>query len=194
MNARIEFQVIVGKDGKPAFVVVHHDEFRRLKGGFTHGTVPNEVVNLSFERGVSLGWLALKQTPEQIIADCPELRAQDIRACLAYAADRESHEVPAGVRQRWLRRIGGRPPGCPHLTLGGADRKRGRYRKRQDLTPGPCILPPTRAAKVSYWSPTICTSLTACLHCRSRTGLINGQRGCCLRDSSKRSHRTKSSN
>ena len=53
MNARTEFQVIVGKDGKPAFVVVPYDEFRRMKGGFTHGTVPNEVVNLTFERGVS---------------------------------------------------------------------------------------------------------------------------------------------
>ena len=53
MNARTEFQVIVGQDGKPAFVVVPYDQFRRMKGGFTHGTVPNEVVNLSFERGVS---------------------------------------------------------------------------------------------------------------------------------------------
>lgn len=53
MNARTEFQVIVGKDGKPAFVVVPYDQFRRMKGGFTQGTVPNEVVNLSFERGVS---------------------------------------------------------------------------------------------------------------------------------------------
>ena len=53
MNARTEFQVIVGKDGKPAFVVVPYDQFRRMKGGFAHGSVPNEVVNLSFERGVS---------------------------------------------------------------------------------------------------------------------------------------------
>ena len=52
MNARTEFQVIVGKDGKPAFVVVPYDQFRRMKGGFTHGTVPNEVVNLSFERAL----------------------------------------------------------------------------------------------------------------------------------------------
>ena len=29
------------------------DPFRRVKGGFTRGTVPNEVVNLSFERGVT---------------------------------------------------------------------------------------------------------------------------------------------
>src|SRR3990172_11028697 len=53
MNERTEFQVIVGKDGKPAFVVVPYDQFRRMKGGFTHATVPNEVVNLAFERGVS---------------------------------------------------------------------------------------------------------------------------------------------
>ena len=53
MNARTEFQVIVGKDGKPAFVVVPYDQFRRMKGGFSHGTVPNEVVNVVFEKGVS---------------------------------------------------------------------------------------------------------------------------------------------
>lgn len=53
MNARTEFQIIVGRDGKPAFVVVPYEQFRRMKGGFTHGTVPDEVVNLSFERGVS---------------------------------------------------------------------------------------------------------------------------------------------
>ena len=53
MNARTEFQVIVGKDGKPAFVVVPYDQFRRMKGGFAHGAVPNEVVNVVFERGVS---------------------------------------------------------------------------------------------------------------------------------------------
>ena len=53
MNERTKFQIIVGQDGKPAFVVVPYDQFRRMQGGVTHGTVPNEVVNLSFERGVS---------------------------------------------------------------------------------------------------------------------------------------------
>ena len=52
MNARTEFQIIVGADGKPAFVVVPYDQFRRMRGGFTRGT-PNEVVNLAYERGVS---------------------------------------------------------------------------------------------------------------------------------------------
>ncbi|KNZ33421.1 MAG: DNA-binding protein [Methylibium sp. NZG] len=53
MNARTEFQVIVGADGKPAFVVVPYEQFRRMRGGFSKGTVPNEVVNLSYERGMS---------------------------------------------------------------------------------------------------------------------------------------------
>ena len=53
MNARTEFQVIVGADGKPAFVVVPYEQFRRMQGGFARGTVPNEVVNISFERSVS---------------------------------------------------------------------------------------------------------------------------------------------
>jgi DNA-binding XRE family transcriptional regulator len=53
MNARTEFQIIVGQDGKPAFVVVPYEQFRRMKGGFTHGSMPNDVVNLSVERGVS---------------------------------------------------------------------------------------------------------------------------------------------
>jgi DNA-binding XRE family transcriptional regulator len=53
MNARTEFQIIVGADGKPAFVVVPYAQFRRMNGGFTEGTVPNEVVELSFERGIS---------------------------------------------------------------------------------------------------------------------------------------------
>jgi uncharacterized protein (DUF433 family) len=36
-----------------------------------------------------LGWLAAGLSHEQIIADFPELTEEDIRACLAYAADRE---------------------------------------------------------------------------------------------------------
>ena len=51
------------------------------------------VRNLRISVGDVLGWLALGQTTEQVIADYPEPTAQDIRACMAYAADRESHEV-----------------------------------------------------------------------------------------------------
>ncbi len=36
-----------------------------------------------------LGWLASGMTNEEIIYDFPELTIEDIKACLAYAADRE---------------------------------------------------------------------------------------------------------
>lgn len=39
--------------------------------------------------GDVLGWLAAGMSHEQILADYPELMEGDIRACLAYAADRE---------------------------------------------------------------------------------------------------------
>ena len=51
------------------------------------------VRDLRISVGDVLGWLALGQTVEQIVADYPELTPEDIRACLAYAAERESHEV-----------------------------------------------------------------------------------------------------
>jgi uncharacterized protein (DUF433 family) len=34
-----------------------------------------------------LGWLAAGMTHEEILSDYPELTEEDIRACLAYAAD-----------------------------------------------------------------------------------------------------------
>lgn len=36
-----------------------------------------------------LEYLAAGMTPEEILADFPDLTAEDIRACLAYAADAE---------------------------------------------------------------------------------------------------------
>jgi uncharacterized protein (DUF433 family) len=36
-----------------------------------------------------LGWLSSNMTFQEIIADFPELTLTDIKACLAYAADRE---------------------------------------------------------------------------------------------------------
>jgi uncharacterized protein (DUF433 family) len=36
-----------------------------------------------------LEYLASGMTPEQILADFPDLTLEDIRACLAFAADRE---------------------------------------------------------------------------------------------------------
>jgi uncharacterized protein (DUF433 family) len=45
--------------------------------------------------GDVLGWLADGLSHQQIIADYPELTENDIRACLAYAADRERRLVTA---------------------------------------------------------------------------------------------------
>jgi uncharacterized protein (DUF433 family) len=43
--------------------------------------------------GDVLGWLAAGMSHEEILGDYPELREEDIRACLAYAADRERRLV-----------------------------------------------------------------------------------------------------
>lgn len=51
------------------------------------------VRDLRISVGDVLGWLVLGQTTEQIVADYPELTPDDVRACLAYAAEREVHEV-----------------------------------------------------------------------------------------------------
>ncbi len=42
-----------------------------------------------------LGWLAAGMTHADILAEYPELTEDDIRACLAYAADRERRVVTA---------------------------------------------------------------------------------------------------
>jgi uncharacterized protein (DUF433 family) len=44
-----------------------------------------------------LGWLAAGMTHEAIIADYPELTENHIRACLAYAADRERRLATAAT-------------------------------------------------------------------------------------------------
>ena len=47
--------------------------------------------------GDVLGYLAGGMSEDEVLADFPQLRPDDIRACLAYAAERErrSHSVPA---------------------------------------------------------------------------------------------------
>lgn len=45
MNARINFQTLLGLDGKPAFVVVPYAQFIRMNGGFTPGSIPHAVVS-----------------------------------------------------------------------------------------------------------------------------------------------------
>lgn len=51
------------------------------------------VRDLRISVGDVLGWLAQGQTVEQIVTDYPELTPADVQACLAYAAERESHEL-----------------------------------------------------------------------------------------------------
>ena len=53
MNERTEFQIILGKDGKPAFVVVPFEEFEKMKSVQNASTVPNNVVNLSFDKNLT---------------------------------------------------------------------------------------------------------------------------------------------
>ncbi len=43
-----------------------------------------------------LGWLSIGMSIEQIIEEYPELTVDDIRAVLAYAADRDHHLVGPG--------------------------------------------------------------------------------------------------
>ena len=47
-----------------------------------------------------LGWLTARQTNKQIREDFPELSEDDIRACLAYAAERERRVIVAPMRER----------------------------------------------------------------------------------------------
>lgn len=45
--------------------------------------------------GDVLGWLAARMSPDEIVADLPELTEGDVRAALAYAADRERRSLTA---------------------------------------------------------------------------------------------------
>jgi uncharacterized protein (DUF433 family) len=42
-----------------------------------------------------LGWLAAGMAHQEILSDHPELTEEDIRACLAFAADRERRVLAA---------------------------------------------------------------------------------------------------
>ncbi len=54
---------------------------------------------LAFPLFFVLGWLAAGMSHEEILLDYPELTADDILACLAWAAARERHAawVPAAA-------------------------------------------------------------------------------------------------
>ena len=109
MNVRTEFQVIVGADGKPAFVVLPYAQFRRMRASFAQGTVPNEVVNISFERGVSpmAAWrehLALTQAEvAQRMSISQAAYAQMERAKRPRKATLESIAQAMGLKAEQLR-------------------------------------------------------------------------------------------
>jgi len=44
-----------------------------------------------------LGWLAVGMSNEEILLEYPELRLEDIRAALAYAADRDPQGVSSAA-------------------------------------------------------------------------------------------------
>jgi ribosome-binding protein aMBF1 (putative translation factor) len=56
MNARIDFQTIVGKDGKPQFVVVPYATFNKLikQQAPDSDAIPNEVVGAVLTKGHSV--------------------------------------------------------------------------------------------------------------------------------------------
>jgi uncharacterized protein (DUF433 family) len=51
------------------------------------------VRGLRFMVSDVLGYLAAGMSPEEIIEEWEELTIDDIRACLAFAADNESHKI-----------------------------------------------------------------------------------------------------
>jgi uncharacterized protein (DUF433 family) len=83
--------------------------FGKSKESFAHMKYDNRITIAAGKRGGKpcirnmrisvydvLGWLAAGMTEAQILSDYPELELQDIRACLAYAADRE-HQLVTSV-------------------------------------------------------------------------------------------------
>lgn len=53
MNAPTRFQTIVGDDGKPLFVVVPYEAFRRMCPDAAQGIVPDSIVNRVFDAGLT---------------------------------------------------------------------------------------------------------------------------------------------
>jgi len=51
------------------------------------------LVGMRITVGDVLGWLANGLDEEAILADYPELTQAHIRACLAFAAERENHQL-----------------------------------------------------------------------------------------------------
>jgi uncharacterized protein (DUF433 family) len=54
------------------------------------------IRGMRFAGADGLGWLAAGMSHEEILSDYPELTEEDIRAALAYAADRERRVLVEG--------------------------------------------------------------------------------------------------
>ena len=64
----------------------HHGRARQARGKALHSRLRITVYDI-------LEYLASGMTEEEIMADFPDLTREDIRACLAFAADRERRMV-----------------------------------------------------------------------------------------------------
>jgi uncharacterized protein (DUF433 family) len=79
------------------------------------------VRDLRISVGDVLGWLAAGQTPDLVVAEYSELTLDDVRACLAYAAEREARG-PEGMANSQLRDDGIEIRAMPcNLRMGWAD-------------------------------------------------------------------------
>ena len=74
-------------------VMIDYHQFITLEPGKRGGRAC--VRNMRIAVADVLGWLSVGMSHEEIIADFPELTDEDIRACLAYAADRERRLLTA---------------------------------------------------------------------------------------------------
>lgn len=54
MDAPINYQTIMGNDGKPAFVVIPYSDFVKLPGIIRPGMIPNDVAGKRIMNGVSM--------------------------------------------------------------------------------------------------------------------------------------------
>jgi len=103
MNAPIEFQVIKGRDGKPAFVVVPFEDFKRLQQRKrSASSVPHEVVTLAFDHQ----WTAMAAWREHLRLTQAEIAKRMGITQSAYAQMERSRKPRARTLERAARAMG----------------------------------------------------------------------------------------
>ena len=80
-----------GKVGQP----MNYQDFITIEAGKRGGRPTIRGMRIAVAD--VLGWLAAGMSHEEILSDYPELTEEDIRACLAYAADRERRLVTSTI-------------------------------------------------------------------------------------------------